>query len=37
MKDAIYLNTPRFNTARMVKEYARRAYFTASEGQRRSG
>jgi starch phosphorylase len=31
MKDAIHLNTPRFNTARMVKEYARRAYFTASD------
>lgn len=31
MKDAIYLNTPRFNTSRMVKEYARRAYFMASD------
>ncbi|MGF1524632.1 MAG: alpha-glucan family phosphorylase [Leptolyngbyaceae cyanobacterium] len=31
MKDAIYLNTPFFNTARMVKEYARRAYFPTSD------
>jgi starch phosphorylase len=31
MKDAIHLNTPQFNTARMVKEYARRAYFAASD------
>jgi starch phosphorylase len=31
MKDAIYLNTPRFNTSRMVKEYARRAYFMVSD------
>ena len=31
MKDAIYLNTPLFNTARMVKEYARRAYFPTSD------
>lgn len=31
MKDAVYLNTPRFNTSRMVKEYARRAYFMASD------
>ncbi|WP_008315109.1 alpha-glucan family phosphorylase [Leptolyngbya sp. PCC 6406] len=31
MKSAIHLNTPRFNTARMVKEYARRAYFMASD------
>ncbi|MBE7385917.1 MAG: alpha-glucan family phosphorylase [Leptolyngbya sp. SIO1E4] len=30
MKDAIYLNTPLFNTARMVKEYARRGYFPTS-------
>jgi glycogen phosphorylase len=31
MKDAIRLNCPRFNTARMVKEYARRAYFAVSD------
>lgn len=31
MKDAIRLNTPRFNTARMVKEYAMRGYFAASD------
>ena len=31
MKDAIYLNTPCFNTSRMVKAYARRAYFMASD------
>lgn len=31
MKDAIRHNCPRFNTARMVKEYARRAYFPASD------
>ncbi|MGD1862511.1 MAG: alpha-glucan family phosphorylase [Leptolyngbyaceae cyanobacterium] len=31
MKDAVYLNTPLFNTSRMVKEYARRAYFMASD------
>jgi starch phosphorylase len=31
MKDAIYLNTPMFNTARMVKEYAQRGYFVASD------
>ena len=31
MKDAVYLNTPFFNTARMVKEYARRAYFPTSD------
>ncbi|MEM0980231.1 MAG: alpha-glucan family phosphorylase [Cyanobacteria bacterium P01_H01_bin.58] len=31
MKDAIHLNTPLFNTARMVKEYARRAYFPTSD------
>lgn len=31
MKDAIRLNCPRFNTARMVKDYARLAYFPASD------
>ena len=31
MKDAIYLNTPMFNTARMVKDYAQRGYFVASD------
>ena len=31
MKSAIHLNTPCFNTARMVKDYARRAYFMASD------
>ncbi|MDJ0708387.1 MAG: alpha-glucan family phosphorylase [Leptolyngbyaceae cyanobacterium MO_188.B28] len=31
MKDAIRLNTPLFNTARMVKDYATRGYFTASD------
>ncbi|MEM1309112.1 MAG: alpha-glucan family phosphorylase [Cyanobacteria bacterium P01_H01_bin.153] len=31
MKDSVYLNTPLFNTSRMVKEYARRAYFMASD------
>jgi starch phosphorylase len=31
MKDAVHLNTPRFNTSRMVKEYARRAYFMTSD------
>lgn len=31
MKDAIQLNTPRFNTARMVKEYGERGYFQASD------
>jgi glycogen phosphorylase len=31
MKDAVRLNCPRFNTARMVKEYARLAYFPASD------
>jgi len=31
MKNAIHLNTPQFNTARMVKDYARRAYFMASD------
>lgn len=31
MKDAIYLNTPMFNTARMVKDYAHQGYFAASD------
>ncbi|BAZ12902.1 putative glycogen phosphorylase [Calothrix sp. NIES-4071] len=31
MKDAIRLNCPFFNTARMVGEYAQRAYFSASD------
>ena len=31
MKDAIRLNCPFFNTARMVREYAMRAYFPASD------
>ncbi|MEM9769717.1 MAG: alpha-glucan family phosphorylase, partial [Cyanobacteria bacterium P01_D01_bin.71] len=31
MKNSVYLNTPLFNTSRMVKEYARRAYFMASD------
>ncbi|AFZ57985.1 alpha-glucan family phosphorylase [Anabaena cylindrica FACHB-243] len=31
MKDAIRLNCPFFNTARMVREYAQRAYFPASD------
>jgi starch phosphorylase len=31
MKDAIQLNCPFFNTARMVREYAERAYFPASD------
>jgi len=31
MKDAIRLNCPRFNTARMVKDYARLAYFPSSD------
>ena len=31
MKDAIRLNCPFFNTARMVREYAVRAYFPASD------
>jgi glycogen phosphorylase len=31
MKDAIRLNCPFFNTARMVREYAERAYFSASD------
>jgi len=35
MKDAIYLNTPLFNTSRMVKEYARRAYFPTSDRLRK--
>jgi starch phosphorylase len=31
MKDAIRLNCPFFNTARMVKDYARQAYFPVSD------
>jgi starch phosphorylase len=31
MKDAIRLNCPFFNTARMVREYATRSYFPASD------
>jgi len=31
MKDAIRLNCPFFNTARMVRDYAQRAYFPASD------
>ncbi|KAB8332644.1 glycosyltransferase family 1 protein [Scytonema tolypothrichoides VB-61278] len=31
MKDAIQLNCPFFNTARMVREYAERAYFPTSD------
>jgi glycogen phosphorylase len=31
MKDTIRLNCPRFNTARMVGDYASRAYFAASD------
>lgn len=31
MKDAIRLNTPMFNSARMVKEYADKGYFAATE------
>jgi starch phosphorylase len=31
MKDAIRLNLPYFNTSRMVREYAQRAYFSASD------
>jgi starch phosphorylase len=31
MKDAIRLNCPLFNTTRMVKDYAQRAYFPASD------
>jgi starch phosphorylase len=34
MKDAIRLNCPLFNTARMVREYAQRAYFPASDRYR---
>ncbi len=34
MKDAIRLNCPFFNTARMVREYAQRAYFPASDRYR---
>ncbi|WKT82732.1 MULTISPECIES: alpha-glucan family phosphorylase [unclassified Thermosynechococcus] len=31
MKAALSLNTPQFNTARMVREYAHRGYFPASD------
>jgi len=31
MKDAIKLNTPFFNTARMLRDYATRGYFPASD------
>ncbi|MBD0267120.1 MAG: alpha-glucan family phosphorylase [Cyanobacteria bacterium Co-bin8] len=31
MKDAIRLNTPLFNTARMVQDYAEQGYFAASD------
>ncbi|MBW4460073.1 MAG: alpha-glucan family phosphorylase [Nodosilinea sp. WJT8-NPBG4] len=31
MKEAIYFNTPQFNTARMVKDYATLGYFAASD------
>jgi starch phosphorylase len=31
MKQAIQLNCPQFNTARMVREYAERGYFSASD------
>jgi starch phosphorylase len=31
MKDAIRLNTPVFNTARMLRDYAERGYFPASD------
>jgi glycogen phosphorylase len=31
MKDAIQLNCPLFNTSRMVREYAERGYFAASD------
>jgi starch phosphorylase len=31
MKEAIYFNTPQFNTARMVKDYATQGYFAASD------
>jgi starch phosphorylase len=34
MKDAIRFNCPRFNTARMVGEYALRGYFPASDRHR---
>jgi starch phosphorylase len=34
MKDAIRLNCPHFNTARMVGEYAERAYFPSSDRYR---
>ncbi|HEY9806708.1 MAG TPA: alpha-glucan family phosphorylase [Candidatus Obscuribacterales bacterium] len=34
MKNAIHLNCPRFNTARMVRDYAMRAYFPASDRHR---
>lgn len=34
MKDAIRLNCPTFNTARMVSEYAERGYFKASDRYR---
>lgn len=34
MKDAIRLNCPRFNTSRMVSEYAMRGYFPASDRHR---
>jgi starch phosphorylase len=34
MKQAIQLNCPKFNTARMVGEYAQRAYFTVSDRYR---
>ncbi|MEB3356895.1 MAG: alpha-glucan family phosphorylase [Synechococcales bacterium] len=34
MKEAIRLNLPRFNTARMLAEYAQRAYFPASDRYR---
>ncbi|MBD2040192.1 alpha-glucan family phosphorylase [Microcoleus sp. FACHB-672] len=34
MKDSIRLNCPHFNTARMVGEYAMRAYFPASDRYR---
>ena len=31
MKESIHLNTPMFNTARMVKDYATHGYFAASD------
>jgi starch phosphorylase len=34
MKDAIRLNCPQFNTARMVRDYATQAYFPASDRYR---